>query len=196
MLAIAFQRKEERNLEKKFSNFVITCYDQWVLQSFAKTDSKFFLTIIEQKSFLSLDTLYPQKRYINAECYCKHELWNSHRLCSTNTFTTWLALFFGHLDIIFFSLTSAIILVYFTHLFLLSVHLYLFPMFATRSGTSPVDTGRKLNVHETFRRRAGSLLNVLCTFNLRPVSTGLSAIPSNTFIFNWTTDVRPCNFLL
>ena len=35
----------------------------------------------------------------------------------------------------------------------------------------PVDTGRKLNVHKTFRRRLGRLLNVLCTFNLRPVST-------------------------
>ena len=37
----------------------------------------------------------------------------------------------------------------------------------------PVDTGRKLNEHKTFRRRPGRLLNVLCTFNLRPVSTGL-----------------------
>ena len=37
----------------------------------------------------------------------------------------------------------------------------------------PVDTGRKLNVHKTFRRRPVCLLNVLCTFNLRPVSTGL-----------------------
>ena len=37
----------------------------------------------------------------------------------------------------------------------------------------PVDTGRKLNVHKTFRRRPGRLLSVLCTFNLRPVSTGL-----------------------
>ena len=36
----------------------------------------------------------------------------------------------------------------------------------------PVDTGRKLNLHKTFRRRPGRLLNVLCTFNLRPVSTG------------------------
>ena len=36
----------------------------------------------------------------------------------------------------------------------------------------PVDTGRKLNVYKTFRRRPGRLLNVLCTFNLRPVSTG------------------------
>ena len=36
-----------------------------------------------------------------------------------------------------------------------------------------VDTGRKLNVHKTFRRRPGRPLNVLCTFNLRPVSTGI-----------------------
>ena len=36
----------------------------------------------------------------------------------------------------------------------------------------PADTGRKLNVHKTFRRRPGRLLNVLCTFNLPPVSTG------------------------
>ena len=35
----------------------------------------------------------------------------------------------------------------------------------------PVDTGRKSNVHKTFRRSPGRLLNVLCTFNLRPVST-------------------------
>ena len=35
----------------------------------------------------------------------------------------------------------------------------------------PGDTGRKLNVHKTFRRRPGRLLNVLCTFNLRPVCT-------------------------
>ena len=38
--------------------------------------------------------------------------------------------------------------------------------------SSPLDTGRKLNVHKTLRRRPGRLLNVLCTFNLRPVSTG------------------------
>ena len=40
------------------------------------------------------------------------------------------------------------------------------------SQKSPVDTGRKLNVHKTFRRRPGRLLNVLCTFNLRRVSMG------------------------
>ena len=37
---------------------------------------------------------------------------------------------------------------------------------------NPVDTRRKLNVHKTFKRHPGRLLNVLCTLNLRPVSTG------------------------
>ena len=36
----------------------------------------------------------------------------------------------------------------------------------------PAVTGRKLNVHKTLRRSPGCLLNVSCTFNLRPVSTG------------------------
>ena len=36
----------------------------------------------------------------------------------------------------------------------------------------PVGTGRKYNVHKTFRRRPGRLLNALFMFNLRPVSTG------------------------
>ena len=30
-----------------------------------------------------------------------------------------------------------------------------------------------MSVHKTFRRRPGRVLNVLCTFNLSPVSTGL-----------------------
>ena len=37
----------------------------------------------------------------------------------------------------------------------------------------PVDTGRKLKVYKTFKRRPGRLLNALCTFNLRPVCAGL-----------------------
>ena len=37
-------------------------------------------------------------------------------------------------------------------------------------------TGRKLNVHEAFRKRPGRLLNVLCTFSLRPVSTGIMMV--------------------
>ena len=47
---------------------------------------------------------------------------------------------------------------------------------------SPVDTGSKLNVHKTFRRRPGRLLNVLCTFNLRLVSTGSGHAHVFTFI--------------
>ena len=38
----------------------------------------------------------------------------------------------------------------------------------------PADLGRKLKVHNTFRIRLGSILNVLCTFNI--VSTGIFSI--------------------
>ena len=38
--------------------------------------------------------------------------------------------------------------------------------------SNPVDRGRNFNVQKTFRRRPGRLLNVLCTFKLRLVSTG------------------------
>ena len=44
------------------------------------------------------------------------------------------------------------------------------------TSSNPVDTGRKLSVHKTFRGRPGRLLNVLCTFNLRSVSTGNTSI--------------------
>ena len=40
------------------------------------------------------------------------------------------------------------------------------------SDHNPVDTRHKLNVCKTFKRFPGRLLNVLCTFNLCPVSTG------------------------
>ena len=43
---------------------------------------------------------------------------------------------------------------------------------ANKIALNPVDKGRKLNAHKTFRRRPGLLLNVLCTFSLRPLSTG------------------------
>ena len=33
----------------------------------------------------------------------------------------------------------------------------------------PLDTKHKLNVHKAFSRHPGRFLNVLCTFNLRPV---------------------------
>ena len=37
---------------------------------------------------------------------------------------------------------------------------------------APLDTGRQSNLHIIFRGRPGRLLNVLCTFNLCPVSRG------------------------
>ena len=46
----------------------------------------------------------------------------------------------------------------------------------------PVDTGRKLNVYKTLRRRPGRLLNVLCAFNLRPVSTGFTGQMTREFL--------------
>ena len=39
---------------------------------------------------------------------------------------------------------------------------------------TPVDTGRKLNAHKTFRRRPGR--SGRPTFNLRPVSAGTSSV--------------------
>ena len=42
-------------------------------------------------------------------------------------------------------------------------------------------TGRKLNVHKTFKRRPGRLLNVLCTFSLHPVSRVLSCLNFSRF---------------
>ena len=38
--------------------------------------------------------------------------------------------------------------------------------------SNPVDTGRTMNVHKTFKRHPGHLLNALSMSNLRPVSTG------------------------
>ena len=49
-----------------------------------------------------------------------------------------------------------------------------------------VDTGGKLNVHKTFRRRPARLLNVLCTFSLRSVSTGFKGSMKRF-------QSRPCN---
>ena len=37
-----------------------------------------------------------------------------------------------------------------------------------------LNAGLKLNVHKMSRRRPGRLLNVLCTFDLRPLSMGTS----------------------
>ena len=40
---------------------------------------------------------------------------------------------------------------------------------------SPLVTGRKLNEHQTFKRCPGHRLNLLCTFNLRPMLKELRA---------------------
>ena len=37
----------------------------------------------------------------------------------------------------------------------------------------PLDTGGKLIVYKTFRRRPGRFLNVSCAISLRPVSRGM-----------------------
>ena len=52
--------------------------------------------------------------------------------------------------------------------------------FIQESLTFPVDTGQKLNVRKTFRRRLGRLLKVLCMFSLRPVSTGYATSTMNS----------------
>ena len=51
-----------------------------------------------------------------------------------------------------------------------------FMFYLIKQANYPIDKGRKLNVHKTFRRRPGRLLNVLCTFNLGLVSTGKEKI--------------------
>ena len=61
-----------------------------------------------------------------------------------------------------------------------SLYLPIFFILYTFLSFHPVETGRKLNVHWTFRRRPGRLLNVLRTFNLPPVSTG--KLPFATFM--------------
>ena len=56
--------------------------------------------------------------------------------------------------------------------------------------TIPVNTGRKINVHKMFRRRPGRLLNVLCTFSLRPVSTEI-LVDLENFLYNKIFSNKP-----
>ena len=51
--------------------------------------------------------------------------------------------------------------------------LHIINTFGARSSPFLVDTGHKLNVRKTFRILPRCLLNILHTFNLCPVSTGL-----------------------
>ena len=52
------------------------------------------------------------------------------------------------------------------------VEFVLFPIFLIESNVDTVDTGRKLDVNKTLKRRPGRFLNVFYTFSLRPVSSG------------------------
>ena len=49
------------------------------------------------------------------------------------------------------------------------VTIFLIAFAVSISYINPADTGRKLNLHKTFAKR---LLNVLCAFNVRLLSTG------------------------
>ena len=53
----------------------------------------------------------------------------------------------------------------------------------------PLDTGGKLKVHKTFRRRSERLLNVSCTFSLHPVSRGSEVVKSG----KWQNSILPYN---
>ena len=46
---------------------------------------------------------------------------------------------------------------------------------------NPLGIGSKLNVHKTFRRRPGRVLNVLYTFNLRSMSRGNEQLFNENF---------------
>ena len=60
----------------------------------------------------------------------------------------------------------------------------------------PVDTGCKLNVRKMFRRRPGRHLNVLCTFNFCPVSTGLFCMLCFKLHCTSQKDLRTYDFTL
>ena len=137
---------------------LVTCYDHWVLKSFANTDYKFFIAIIEQKNFLFLDKLYHQKHYISEECRCKHELQILIE-CALQTLLPHDRHFSLDVGILSFSLSLSKLFSCILHLFLLHLHSYQFRVFGTGSETS-------------------------------------GPIPRNIFIFNWTIDVKQCNFCL
>ena len=59
----------------------------------------------------------------------------------------------------------------------------------------PLDTVRKLNVYETFRIRPKHLLNVLCKFNLRPVSMEYISLGKHSITEILLVNINP-NFYL
>ena len=58
----------------------------------------------------------------------------------------------------------------------------------------PRDTGRKLNVHKTFRTRPGRLLNVLCTLNLGLCLRGSCLVAIVRVRFNFKIEYMPILF--
>ena len=64
------------------------------------------------------------------------------------------------------------------------ISIIFYVLFCIQWVSFPVDTGRKLNIHKTLKRRPGHLLNVLRTFNLRPVSTGLFILDKTQLLTN------------
>ena len=46
----------------------------------------------------------------------------------------------------------------------------------------PLEAGRNLNVHKTFKSCPGCLMSVLCMFNLRPVSSRIDCRKENDFV--------------
>ena len=55
--------------------------------------------------------------------------------------------------------------------------------------TFNLDTGSKLNIRLTFRRRSERLLNVLCSFNLRPLKKSIGYNKSQTNHFGKSVNV-------
>ena len=49
---------------------------------------------------------------------------------------------------------------------------------------NPLNTGGKLNVHKTFRRRPKRFLNILCEFNLHLVSRGNGVLVFKRTVFS------------
>ena len=49
------------------------------------------------------------------------------------------------------------------------------------SNSVPSDTQRKMNIHNTFRRRPGRLLNVVCTFSLFSVYKGYDCVENRRY---------------
>ena len=60
---------------------------------------------------------------------------------------------------------------------------------------NPLDTGGKLNVHKTFRRCLGRLLNILCTFNLDPMPRGKCFL-SSPFVSSFMVFLFPHSDIL